>query len=63
MKNRLVLIGWLGCKKAYLNVGREDAIARYCAEEKEDPANLLKDDIVEEFEFEDTFGAYDAWSR
>ena len=32
-KNRLVIIGWMGTKRAYLNVERDEAIRRYCESE------------------------------
>ena len=55
MKNKLIVIGWMGVKTAYLNVPREEAINRYMQSR-----NVTSEDI-EEFDFEDEFGVYDAW--
>lgn len=63
MKNKLIVIGYLGIKKAYLNISREDAIKRYTDQEGLDmeyESRLI--DEVQEFEFNDEFGVYDAWS-
>ncbi|MEQ1950961.1 hypothetical protein [Mesorhizobium sp. CN2-181] len=64
MKNKLIVIGWLGVKQCYLNVSREEAIRRYV--EKKDSSSvdetyLKQFDLIEEFEFGDEFSAYDAW--
>ncbi|RUX60132.1 hypothetical protein [Mesorhizobium sp. M7A.F.Ca.CA.002.12.1.1] len=62
--NKLVVIGWLGIKTCYLNLSREDAIKRY---KQDNPDSLFEEealkrpDLIQEFEFEDEFGAYDAW--
>ncbi len=54
MKNKLIVIGWLGAKKCFLNVTKEEALRRY----KE--ANPHETHFcIEEHEFEDEFGAYD----
>ena len=55
--NRLVVIGIIGLKRCYLNVSREDAVRRYEAAEGQ------KAEHVQEFEFTDEFGAYDAWPK
>ncbi|GJE78050.1 hypothetical protein [Methylorubrum suomiense] len=57
--NRLVVIGWAGVMRAYLNVPREEAITRYVQDEGEPPAA----DQIKEFEFTDSFGVYDAWAH
>lgn len=60
--NKLVVIGWLGCKKAYLNITRDDAIRRWA---QANPGANYGDDSgdvdISEFEFEDEFSVYDAW--
>jgi len=63
-KNTLVVIGWLGMRQCYLNIPREEAIRRYCAARDDDPANIENnpEGLVDEFEFTDTFSAYDAYS-
>lgn len=58
-KNTLTVIGWMGTKRAYLNLSREEAIARWVASEGEaEPA----DGLIDIFEFDDEFAVYDAWS-
>lgn len=72
MKNRLVVIGTTGIKKAYLNVPRAVAIERFLAEDEimTGPSDVNTDDYrfyisrsVKEFEFNDCFGVYDAWAE
>ena len=63
MKNKLIIIGYVGMKKAYLNISKEDAIKRYTDQESfnmEYEGYLL--DEVQEIEFDDEFEVYDAWS-
>ena len=58
-KNTLIVIGSIGTKRAYLNLSREEAIARWVASEGEaEPA----DGLIDVFEFDDEFTVYDAWS-
>ncbi len=63
MSNTLIVIGYLGIRRCYLNVEREEAITRYCAY-----YNYTRDEFdeqaenVDEFTFEDEFEAYDAYS-
>jgi len=58
--NTLIVIGWLGCKKCYLNISREEAIERYKRDDGtgEEEWVAIEEDI-EEFQFEDEFSAYD----
>ena len=58
--NTLIVRGWLGCKKCYLNISREEAIERYKRDDgtSEEEFSAIEEDI-EEFQFEDEFGAYD----
>ena len=58
MKNKLVVIGWMGTKVAFLNVDREEAIRR--AREEHD-FDLDPEHHLHEFEFTDVFGVYDAY--
>lgn len=59
--NKLIVIGCMGIKRAYLNVPLTIAIQRYLScEEKE---CLDNSDHISEFEFEDSFGVYDAWNE
>ena len=62
--NTLIVIGWLGCKKCYLNVSREEAIRRYKIDDRtgEDEWTAIEGDIIE-FQFEDEFSAYDAGEK
>lgn len=60
-ENKLVVVGWLGIRRAYLNVSREEAIARWM---RDSSANEPPpDDKVEEITFTDEFGVYDAWAK
>ena len=66
MKNKLVVIGYLGVKTCFLNVSREEAIQRFIkmnqipGETTEELDQELLDSI-KEFDFDDSFSAYDAW--
>lgn len=53
--NRLIVIGWLGCSRAYLNMTPDEAMAAHVAsgESAEDP---IKDD----FTFDKCFYTYEA---
>jgi hypothetical protein len=62
MKNKLIVIGWMGVKTAYLNVPREEAINRYMQSENVTSEDIEDFDFVQEFDFEDEFGVYDAWA-
>lgn len=54
-KNTLVVMGWLGNKSAYLNVPKEEAIARF----KKDNEGDDEPYSVNEYEFTDELWAYD----
>jgi prefoldin subunit 5 len=64
MKNKLIVIGWLGMKRCYLNISREEAIERYKKDEEilEEEWVEIEEDI-KEFQFEDEFYAYDAGEK
>lgn len=57
-KNKLITIGWLGIRTAFLNVSREEAIRRYLQKNPEDAD--VADKLVHEFEFDDEFYTYEA---
>jgi len=61
--NKLIVIGWMGNKIAFLNVSREEAIKR--AKEDHDYTELDNPEFLKhhvyEFEFNDVFGSYDAY--
>ena len=62
-RNRLVVIGPLGCQVAYLNVPREDAIQRYRNAQVCFPGDVPAapdDSEIREFEFHDAFHVYAA---
>ena len=69
MMNKLIVIGYLGSKTAYLNVSKEEAIRRYCENQWDPYSNKTIEELVDEFDmrlyrefkFEDTFNVYDAW--
>lgn len=61
-KHTLTVIGWMGTKRAYLDVTEEEAIRRYCETEGTDPEMLKSDGLkAETFPFTDEFCVYDAW--
>lgn len=60
--NTLIVIGWLGIKKCYVNVSREDAIKRFCESEDYTPEDIIKNKLINEYIFDDEFQAYDAWN-
>ena len=61
--NKLISIGSLGNKNCYLNVSMEEAIERFCKSEeytKEEFKEYIEDRfLIDEFEFEDEFYAYE----
>lgn len=68
-KNRLVVIGWLGVKRCYLNMTTEEAVERHLAYEARSGYDSIEElrerfdpSLVTEFEFDDQFGAYDAYT-
>lgn len=62
--NTLIVIGWTGIQRAYLNVPRDEAIRRYRASEDqpEDVWDKASLGYIEEFTFKDEFGTYSAWA-
>lgn len=60
MKNTLVVIGYTGIRRAYLNVPVEEAERRYREAEDLEPEDKLP--YLHVFEFEDEFNVYDAWA-
>jgi hypothetical protein len=61
MKNKLIVIGWMGVKTAYLNVPEEEALRRWLQSNSATREDIEDFDFVQEFDFEDEFGVYDAW--
>lgn len=68
MKNTLHVIGWLGVRRAYLNVSLDEAKERY--RESEGFDGVFSDEAqpndgfavaVDTFQFDDEFGTYDVW--
>jgi hypothetical protein len=59
INNTLISIGYLGTKTCYLNIIREEAIERYM---EDNPfttyEDLIKENMVDEFEFYDQFQCY-----
>lgn len=60
MKNKLYVIGFIGIKKCYMNIPKQEAIERYCKENDLDAATF-DEESVDEVEFDDEFEAYDVW--
>lgn len=58
MKHTIVVIGWLGLRKVYVDVPIEQAIERF---EKNESRQLDSDDDVRAFTIDDEFAAYDVW--
>lgn len=62
MKNKLIVIGYIGIKKCYLNVTWDKAVNRFCKDEGITLEKFYQSDLLtntEIVEFEDEFGAYD----
>jgi len=60
-KNKSVVIGFMGLRRAYLNVGLDDALKRYLKEEG--AKELAREETIQVFEFDDEFCVYDAWEK
>jgi len=72
MKHKLITIGYLGYKNAYLDVPKDQAIARWL---KDNPGDLSfpttpttaeeleKRGYVHEIAFDDEFYVYDVWKE
>lgn len=58
-KHTLVVIGFMSCKRCYLDVPEQEARRRYLASEGED--GLGGHETVKILEFDDEFSAYDVW--
>lgn len=59
MPHTLHVIGWIGNKRCYLDIPREEAARRYADSEEEHVAEFGHPEILT-FEFTDEFRAYDA---
>lgn len=55
--NHLIVIGYMGIKRCYLNISLEEARDRYFQSEGDVPSF----ELIDEFDFEDEFCAYDAY--
>lgn len=53
--NTIICIGWLGYTKCYLNISKEEAIARYTANEGEAP----KEEMIKVVQVTDEWDSYD----
>ena len=63
--NKIILIGYIGIKRAHLNITPDEARKRYCNSEK-----ITREEFDREFtnfpdiiEFKDEFQAYDIWEN
>lgn len=62
MSNKIISIGYMGCKKCYLNINKEEAIKRYCKSKKITKKEFDNfDNDVDVIVFEDVFECYDIW--
>ena len=59
MKNKLIVIGWTGQKRCYLNIPREEAVSRYL--KSEGIKQGLGDEKIDELEFDTEFAGYAVW--
>lgn len=62
-KNKLIILGFLGLKKCYLNIPLEEAIFRYKTEIDFSGDGDDLEESVKEIEFDDEFEAYDVWEK
>lgn len=63
--NTLIVIGYTGNKRCYVNVPRDEAIRRYCERESTIYSPVTPEDIiqrVDEYVFDDELEAYDVWA-
>lgn len=60
MKNKLICFGYTGDYVCFLNMSREEAFEQFKIQEKEPNLNIENINLIE-FEFENSFGVYDAW--
>ena len=60
LTNKIICVGYLGIKRCYLNVNKEDAVKRYLELLGEEMVG--SEEQITEFEFTDEFGAYDVYS-
>lgn len=56
--NKLVVIGWTGQRRAYLNTSEEEALARF----KKSEDGWQDNPPVEIIDFDDSFGVYEVWA-
>ena len=61
MTHKLVVIGCIGMKRAYLDISKDEAIKRYLESENQSELNDYED--VTEFEFDDEFWCYNAGTK
>ena len=61
--NSIISIGYLGVKKCYLNIDKEDAISRYCKSENITRKDFDKDEpfVISDIRFNTEFAVYDIW--
>lgn len=61
MKHKLVVIGCVGMKRAYLDISKEEALKSYLESEHQDELYIYED--ISEFDFDDEFWCYDAGTK
>ena len=61
-KHTLIVIGGVGDYRAYLDVPRKEAEARFWAEVYHGGPELIHSAKIKEFSFDEEFGTYDVWS-
>ena len=61
--NKLIVIGWLGDRRVYFNIPREEAIERWAITDgqslTEAEEYITNHDLIAEVTFDDEFWAYD----
>jgi hypothetical protein len=60
--DKLVIIGFTGLKKCYLNIKEQEAIKLYCIDENLSIEQFNENKIpIDRFNFNVQFNAYDVW--
>ena len=57
----LIVIGFMGMKRAYLDIAMDEAQRRFLQAEGYTQNELVVHSMINIVEFEDEFGVYDVW--
>ena len=61
MLHTLIVVGFLGSKRAYLDVSMDEAQRRFIHTEGYTQDEIVAHSMVSIIAFDDEFGVYDAW--